>query len=57
MKNELARLTGISLCLAKIPAKWAVFFSYDSSSPVSLETKLVFYLRGILASFLWFLEK
>ena len=35
MKNELARLTGISLCLAEIPAKRAVFFSYDSSSPLA----------------------
>ena len=25
MKNELARLTGISRCLAEIPAKRAVF--------------------------------
>ena len=30
MKNELAGLTGISF-LAEIPAKWAVFFSYDCS--------------------------
>ena len=48
MKNELARLTGISLCLAEIPAKRAVFFSYDSSSPVSRAEKLITY-----AWFLW----
>ena len=34
MKNGLARLTGISLCLAEIPVKRAVFFSHDSSSKV-----------------------
>ena len=43
MKSELARLTGISLCLAEIPTKRAVFFSYDSSSPVSRAEKLITY--------------
>ena len=43
MNNELARPTGISLCLAKIPAKRAVFFSYDSSSPVNRAEKLINY--------------